>query len=123
MAESGKFTSDTGRVGAAQDSMEGLSTLVFDWFNRFVGDLSEAPEVLKWDEFGRSAGQQLQQMTSQLSDAGMSLSKVLGAIPLAFQAQQAYLQKTQQGVVDTLGQAGSKQSQALPETGGKPGKY
>jgi hypothetical protein len=123
MAESGKFTSDTGRVGAAQNSMESVSKLVFEWFNQFAGDLSGAQEVLKWDPFGLSSGEQLRQVTSQLNDAGMGLSKVLGAVPLAFQAQQAYLEKTQQGMVDALHQSASKQSQALPETGGKPGKY
>jgi hypothetical protein len=123
MAESGKYTADPGRIGAGQDSMENLSKLVLDWFNQFTGDLSRAQEVLKFDEFGLSAGQQLRQTTSQLNEAGMGLSKVLGAIPLMNQALKAAVVQQQQGVVDTLGQAGSKQSQALPETGGKPGKY
>jgi hypothetical protein len=123
MAESGKYTADPGRIGAGQDSMEGLSKLVFAWGNQFSSDLSGAQEVLKWDEFGLSAGEQLRQTTSQLTEACMGLSRVLGAIPLMNQAMKANVIRHSQGVGDTVDQAGSKQSQVLPESGGKPGKY
>jgi hypothetical protein len=123
MAERGKFTADPARVGAAQDSMDALAELVLDMFRQFYSDLSGAQEILKYDEFGMSAGRHLEQLRSQLNEAGTALAKVLGAVPAAFRAQQTFLEKTQQGMVESIHRSDSDQSQVLPATGGMPGKY
>jgi hypothetical protein len=118
----GKFQADAPRVGAAQNGMEDLAGEVLNMVARFRRNLDGYQEILGHDQFGQSAGRQLEQQRTQLEQAGLALAKVLNAVPEMFRAQQNYIVKTQMGMVESIHQAGA-QSEVLPETGGKTGKY
>jgi hypothetical protein len=123
MTDHGKFTADAARVGAAQNGMEDLAGDVLGMITRFHRNLDGYEEILGHDEFGKSAGGQLEQQRTQLEQAGVALAKVLNAVPEMFRAQQNYIVKTQLGVVDSIHDAGNGPFEAPPEPGGKPGKY
>jgi hypothetical protein len=99
---SDKFQADPARVKAAIAKIEDLGDLIQGIGDRFVERLDNAGDVLGHDEFGRTAGLQLNNQKLQLHRVVMALSQVAKGFPEALRQQGRHVQKSQMAVVEAI---------------------
>jgi hypothetical protein len=111
VAMSEKFQADPARANAAVGKIDDLSKLIIGMGERFLDGLSGAGEILGHDEFGRSAGRQLNKQALQIHDGVLAFGQVTDAVPVMLRSQQRKVKKAQGDASGLIGDFGASQGE------------
>ncbi|MDN3354816.1 hypothetical protein [Actinomadura sp. DC4] len=117
-----KFRADPARANAAVAKIDDLSKLIIGFGDQFLDSFDNASEILGHDEFGRAAGRQLFNQTTQIHEGVLAFGQVTDAVPLMLRSQQAKVGKAQTDAIGAISEFGVYQGEGLPGKGGVHGK-
>jgi hypothetical protein len=119
----GKFTADPARITKAMESMKGIADDLDGWFQQFYDESGNYQKVLKGGQFGEPLAAQIEHAREGFQQARTALTQAFNAVPQGLAEQKRYIQKTQQGMLDSIYQAAQQTEIHPKEPGGHGGKY